>query len=195
MSVEINLLPWREARRQRRTRRYYGLLTLFTLLGVAIGGALYVGVQHRLEAQQLRNALITEKTAALDAEMAQVSEFQQEVERLEEQVAALVSLQARRNHTVALFNNMAEGTVRGVVLKRLSRDASLIRLEALASSERQVSEQLRRIEQQPGLGVPRLLEVAADSDGRKRRFRLEVAQGALSQLSPIDEVDEAADED
>lgn len=195
MSVEINLLPWREARRQRRTRRYYGLLTLFTLLGVAIGGALYVGVQHRLEAQQLRNALITEKTAALDAEMAQVSEFQQEVERLEEQVAALVSLQARRNHTVALFNDMAEGTVRGVVLKRLSRDASLIRLEALASSERQVSEQLRRIEQQPGLGVPRLSEVAADSDGRKRRFRLEVAQGALSQLSPIDEVDEAADED
>ena len=37
MSMNINLLPWREAQRERNTRKFYVVLAGMLILGVALG--------------------------------------------------------------------------------------------------------------------------------------------------------------
>ena len=59
MSININLLPWREARREKRTRRFYGVVVLMLIAGVALGLGVAQLYQQKLAAQQQRNAYIT----------------------------------------------------------------------------------------------------------------------------------------
>ncbi|WP_394423572.1 PilN domain-containing protein [Vreelandella stevensii] len=176
MSITINLLPWREARRQRRTQRFYKLLIMMVLLAVGLGLGASQLYQQMLTAQQQRNAYIAQQIERLNSEIADVQRYQASVARLGEQLALFQTLQGERASTVKLFNDIAASVVDGVVYQRLSRSGDRVSVSAMAGNERQVSEQLRQIADMPGLGVPLLSEVASGSDGTSRVFQFEVVQ-------------------
>lgn len=46
MSIEINLLPWREAHRQRRTRRFYMALAGVVVLRCCVPWGCRVGIKR-----------------------------------------------------------------------------------------------------------------------------------------------------
>ncbi|ATH77881.1 MULTISPECIES: PilN domain-containing protein [Halomonadaceae] len=176
MSITINLLPWREARRQRRTRRFAQLVILMLLLGVGLGLGASQLYQQKLAAQQQRNAYITQQLERLNSEIADVQRYQASVARLGEQLTLFQTLQGERASTVKLFNDIAASVVDGVVYQRLARSGDRVSISAMAGNERQVSEQLRQIADMPGLGVPLLSEVASGQDGTSRVFQFEVVQ-------------------
>ena len=66
MSININLLPWREARREKRTRRFYGVVVMMFLAGIGLGLGILQIYQQQLSAQQQRNAYITNHIERLD---------------------------------------------------------------------------------------------------------------------------------
>ncbi|WP_083001354.1 PilN domain-containing protein [Halomonas sp. GT] len=183
MSININLLPWREARRERRTRQFYGVIVFMLLAGMACGFAVLHVHQQQLAAQQLRNAHISAHIEQLDNEIADVQRYRGDTERLGEQLALFHTLNAERMSTVRLFNDIAASVADGVVYQRLSRSGQRVSLSAVASSERQISEQLRQIATMPGLGVPLFSEVASGQDESRRVFQFEVMQ-----LSPEEAV-------
>ncbi|MGP5018440.1 PilN domain-containing protein [Vreelandella alkaliphila] len=176
MSININLLPWREGWRERRTRQFYGVMLFMLLLGVACGVVVLNVYQQQLAAQQQRNAHISTRIEQLDNEIADVQRYQGDIGRLEEQLALFHTLNNERMSTVRLFNDIAASIADGVVYQRLSRSGQRISLSAVASNERQVSEQLRQIAAMPGLGVPLFSEVASGQDGGRRVFQFEVRQ-------------------
>ena len=77
---------------------------------------------------------------------------------------------------------MAESVANGVIYQRLAKNGNTVSVTAVAGSERQVSEQLRRIADLPGLAVPSLSAVESEQNGSGRVFRFEVEQTA-SELS------------
>lgn len=180
MSISINLLPWREAQRERRTRQFYLWIALMLVLGVAIGLLLAQFYQHKLAIQQQRNATINEHIVRLNTDIDGVSRYQSDAGRLTEQLAIFQTLQSERLDTVQLFNDVAESVANGVVYQRLSKTGNSISATAVAASERQVSEQLRRIAALPGLGVPSLAAVESDQQGAGRVFRFSVEQTPLA---------------
>lgn len=179
MSININLLPWREARREKRTRSFYGMVGLMLLAGIALGLGVSQLYQQQLSAQQQRNAYITQNIERLNNEIADVQRYQQTAARLGEQLALFQTLQAERVSTVQLFNDIAASVVDGVVYQRLTRSGEQVSFSAMAGSERQVSDQLRQIASMPGLGVPLLSEVASGQDGNSRVFQFEVVQSLV----------------
>jgi len=176
MSIMINLLPWRDAQREKKTRRFYILVMLALLLGAALGGAIAFYYDAELEAQLKRNDLIRQQISPLDADIRRVSELKADADELDKRFAFFQKLQSDRGATLAVFNDISASLVDGVVYQRLSRSTQLLSITAEAGTDRQVSEQLRSIAGTQGLGKPSLLQVEREAGSTRRLFRFEVRQ-------------------
>ena len=181
MSRNINLLAWREARRIKRTRMFHGAMLLSGALGAGLGGAVAYGYQQTLAAQQQRNAHIVAHIAHFDDEIAQAEHYQGEVAHLDQQLARFKRLLEARTDTLRLFNDLTASLEDGVTYRHLERRHGQINVTAVAQNERQVSEQLRRLAEQPGLNAPVLSGVTSEPEGQ-RIFTLEIAQARPSSL-------------
>ncbi len=177
MSLTINLLAWREARRERRTRRFQLLLLAMLMVGSGLGFGVARYYQAELGAQSQRNDFIREQTSKLEQDIGQVHEYEARVSRLNEQLALFQALQHERVQTVRLFNAIAQSVAPGVIYQHLARSGETVSVTARANTDRQVSEQLRRIALTPALSVPALSEVENTAGeatvGRQFRFVVE----------------------
>lgn len=182
MSITINLLPWREAQREQRTRKFYAIVAGMVVFGVAVGLLISQYYQLKLAAQEQRNAYVSDHIERLNADIDGVSRYASDAERLGEQIAVFQALKAEQTNTVQLFNDVADSVANGVIYQRLAKSGNSVSVTAVAGSERQVSEQLRRIAALPGLGVPSLSAVENDQNGTGRLFRFDVNQTPAAEL-------------
>lgn len=175
MTIEINLLPWRERVRERRSKRFYLALIVAAVVGVATGAGLTYYYQEQLVAQQQRNDHIRQQMARLDSDIRSISEYEEAHEQMTERIEVFTRLQHGRPQTVHVFNQLAESLEEGVHYTRLARQGDTLRLTGVAENNRQVSDQLRALARASALEVPVLSEVEADV-GQQRRFGLSVTQ-------------------
>lgn len=180
MSITINLLPWREEQRERRTRRFYHLMVVMLLVGAGLGWGIAKFYAAQVAAQQQRNAFIETQARELSEDIGDLEGYQTDALRLGEQLVLFQTLQTQRSSTVELFNALAGSVASGVVYQQVSRSGAQVSVEGVAASERQVSEQLRRVADSAALGVPSLSEVESDAEGSGRQFRFDVAQPSLA---------------
>lgn len=176
MTIEINLLPWREHLRERHRKRFYLALVLAALVGVAGGAGLTFLSQQQVVAQQQRNDRIQRQMARLESTIHSIGEYEEMREHMLERIEAFGRLQYGRTQTVHLFNHLAENLEPGVHYTHLSRQGDTVRLVGVAENNHQVSDQLRALAQGAVLGVPVLSEVETEMDQRYRRFSLSVVQ-------------------
>lgn len=174
MSIEINLLPWRDAWREKRRRRWRIMLLGALLVGVAAGHGLERHHADRFEAQQRRHALIERHAEALRSAV-------QAVERQEVLLADLVLRQAeltgrldKRGEVLTILNGLAATRMEGVRYLSLERRGGLLVLVGSADSHQRIAAQLQALEASPAFEAPSLSEVAPLSQGWQ--FRLNLVQ-------------------
>lgn len=185
MSIEINLLPWREQQRARRSRYFYLALILMALLGAAAGLGLTYYYDSAMEAQHERNAHIRQRMQELDGDIRSIGEYEAIRERMIGQVQVFSDLQQGRSQTVLVFRDLTLSLVDGVHYTQLSRQGDQLRLTGRAESNHQVSEQMRSLAAAPAFSEPVLSEVEAeDQGGAGRRFSLGATQLMEGQQSP-----------
>ncbi|MCE9664183.1 PilN domain-containing protein [Halomonas sp. M5N1S17] len=175
MTIEINLLPWRERQRERRSRRFYVAMGMVAVLGMVGGLGMTYHYQEALSAQEQRNAHIRDQMQRLEGDIRSISEYEAIRERMIGQIEVFSDLQQGRSQTVHVFRDLATSLVDGVHYTELSRQESRLRLSGRAESNHQVSDQLRGLSAAPSLSEPVLSEVEADG-GARRRFSLSVVQ-------------------
>ena len=86
--ANINLLPWREARRQERKKQF--LIGLgATLAGAALSVLLWdLAVNSQIDSQQSRNQYLRTQIALLDQEVAEIRDLQRKRNQLIERMSA-----------------------------------------------------------------------------------------------------------
>lgn len=145
-SIRINLLPHREARRERLKRVFY----LMTVLSLVAGGALVILVwtilQGFISGQQARNGIIVEENRRLDTQIKEISTLRQEIEALRARQRAVEDLQADRNQPVYLFEQLNQQIPEGIYLKSFKQEGNKISLAGFAASNERVSEFLRNLQ-------------------------------------------------
>ena len=94
--ANINLLPWREARRQERKKQF--LIGLgATLAGAAMSVLLWdLAVNSQIDYQQSRNQYLRTQIALLDQEVAEIRDLQRKRNQLIERIGCLMVLVAAR---------------------------------------------------------------------------------------------------
>ncbi|PAU75984.1 PilN domain-containing protein [Halomonas salipaludis] len=176
MTIEINLLAWRDRARERRSRRFHAALILVAAIGLGSGASMTFFYQQRLEVQQQRNAHVEAQAAQLERDIRSLSEYEAARAQMLEQIEVFGRLRVGRPQTVHVFNQLVESLEEGVHYTRLSRQGDSLHLRGLADSNRQVFDQLRALAAASALDVPVLSEVESEDGAARRRFSLSVNQ-------------------
>jgi len=176
MTIEINLLPWREEQRARRSKRFYVALGLAAVLGLGGGYGMTWHYEQSTSAQQQRNSLIQAQSRQLDSAIREISELEAIREQMLEQVRIFTELQVGRTQTVHVMRDLTASLVDGVHYVQLNRQGAALRLAGSAENNRQVSDQLRALAAAATFTEPVLSEVEAEGGGERRRFSLGMNQ-------------------
>ena len=105
-AARINLLPHRAQKRAARQRQFVSLAISLAVLGIAVVALVHGVLAARIENQQSRNTLLKTEIAKLDEQI-------KEIDRLREQIQAVLSrkqvvetLQGNRSEAVHLLDQL-----------------------------------------------------------------------------------------
>jgi type IV pilus assembly protein PilN len=158
--ASINLLPWRERRRERRKKEFFGMLGVSAGIAGAIivVGILYI--KNEISNQTARNNYLTTTIAELDTKIAEIRDLQQQKQDLTERMAVIQDLQGRRPIIVRLFDELVRTLPEGVYYNSIVRTEDMIALNGIADSATRVSTLMRYLEDSEWFADPALKDVS-----------------------------------
>ncbi|MFP3519118.1 pilus assembly protein PilN, partial [Pseudomonas sp. SIMBA_077] len=84
--ARINLLPWREASRELRRRRFLQMLAMMVVLGAGVILLADAYLSRVIERQHLRNQYLGQATARLDEQIASIQALKAQRQQLLERM-------------------------------------------------------------------------------------------------------------
>jgi type IV pilus assembly protein PilN len=152
----INLLPWRQALRQRRRKEFLiglgaavGLAALITLLT-------HLAVSSMIDEQKRRNELLTAEIAELDKAIEQILTLEEKKAAMISRMQVIDTLQSSRPEVVKLFDHMVSTLPEGVYLTSVKQVGKKIEFNGVAQSSTRVSAFMRNIDASETLSTPEL---------------------------------------
>ncbi|MDR7053613.1 type IV pilus assembly protein PilN [Pseudomonas koreensis] len=177
--ARINLLPWREERREERRKRF--LLILIGVLAGSIGAVLIADqiISAAIERQMARNDYIGKQIAVVDERIKQISELKARRQQLVERMRIIQDLQGNRQISGRIFDQLARTLPDGVYFTDVKMAGKTLSISGAAESNNRVSELMRNLDASDWFDAPSLNEVKATSADQVEQanvFQLTVRQ-------------------
>ncbi|MFJ2323234.1 PilN domain-containing protein [Pseudomonas sp. NPDC087817] len=177
--ARINLLPWREERREERRKRF-----LLALIGVVAGsvGAVFIAdqiVSAAIDRQVARNDYIGKQIAVVDERIKQISDLKAHRQQLVERMRIIQDLQGNRQVSGRIFDQLARTLPDGVYFTDVKMAGKILSISGAAESNNRVSELMRNLDASDWFDAPSLTEVKATSADQLEQanvFQLTVRQ-------------------
>ena len=141
--ILINLLPHREARRQRRKVAFFAGLGVAAVVGLAVVGGWYLVVQQFTSNQQQRNQYLSAEIKKLEVQIKDIATLRGEIESLKARQRAVEDLQIDRNVPVHLLNELVRQTPEGIYITSVKQDNQNLTVSGIAQTQERISEFLR----------------------------------------------------
>ena len=182
--AKINLLPWREERREQLKREFFTSLAAVVLVGGGLVGAGYYGLGSQVDNQNSRNAYLKDHIAKLDIEVKEIAELKENRAQLLDRMEVIQGLQGNRPVIVRIFDQFVETLPDGVYYTKLERTGQNVQIEGTAESNNRVSSLMRRLDSSDWFVNPNLTAVVSNpSFGEQaNNFNLSVALQTPEQL-------------
>ena len=176
--VRLNLLPWREARRQHQKRLFviHGMIALLVTLGAAI--ASYIVIDGLILYQESRNDFLVAEIAKLDSKINEIKEIEKKKADLLARMDIIQELQYIRPEVVHLFDEIVTAIPDGVFLTGIKQSGRNVVLEGRAQSYGRISDLMRNIKASAWITNP-TLTIIKDQDKSDRglsQFELQFQQ-------------------
>jgi type IV pilus assembly protein PilN len=174
--AHINLLPWREERRQERQQQFYLALAAGFIFAA---GILYLVVSFAnglIDDQTQRNRYLEQEIVKVDKKIKEIKDLEKQRERLLARMQVIQQLQESRPKVVKVFDSVARIVPEGVNLEKLTRQGNLISFDGVAESNARVSVFMQQIDANPEYGESRLQVIKRTSsrDDAIRKFTVDV---------------------
>ncbi len=173
--VKINLLPWREEKRQQLTKEFFILLGAGGIIAAAIVASVFYVYSHNIDFQKSRNARISKEISTLDKEIKEIENYEKERDDLLARKQVIEELQANRTQMVHLFDELVKTIPNGVFLENIKQNGSTVTLEGYAQSHSRVSAYMRELAKSEWFKSPVSVEyIRADEtyDTHEQKFKL-----------------------
>jgi type IV pilus assembly protein PilN len=193
--ILINLLPHREARRQRRKVAFFAGLGVAAVVGLAAVGGWYLVVQQLTSNQQQRNQFLSAEIKKLEVQIKDIATLRAEIESLKARQRAVEDLQIDRNVPVHLLNELVRQTPEGIYITSVKQENQNLNVAGIAQTQERISEFLRNTAYssewlvRPELVESKAAAVQAANREQKRLFDFSVR---LTVKRPQDNVPAAA---
>lgn len=162
----INLLPHREARRERQKKLFWFMTAMSAAAGLLMIGAVWTILQGYIANQETRNEFIRVENRKLDTQIKEIATLRQEIEGLRARQRAVEDLQADRNQPVYLLDEVARQVPDGIYLRTIKQEDRRVNVSGWATSNERVSEFLRNLQNNSTvLEKPELIEIKVAGQG------------------------------
>ncbi len=174
--AQINLLPWREERRQELKKEFLATIALVIALGAGLVILADLVVNGQIDYQRSRNQYLSEHIAELDKEVAEIRELQRKRNQLIDRMRVIQELQGNRPIIVRILDQLVRTVPDGVFYKDLSTKDKVITINGVAESNNRVSSLMRRLDASDWLENPYLdaVRAAPEFGDQATTFRLTV---------------------
>ena len=174
--ARINLLPWREERREARRKRF--LLVLVAVMAGTTGAVLVANqaISGAIDRQIARNDYIGKQVAVVDERIAQINDLKARRQQLIERMRIIRDLQGNRQISGRMFDQLARALPDGVYFTEVKMTGKTLSITGAAQSNSRVSDLMRNLEASDWFDAPSLTEVKATAVGQ-------VAQANIFQLT------------
>lgn len=160
--AKINLLPWREERRQELKKEFLVILGGVAVLGAALWLLANMMVSGAVSGQQDRNNYLQRNIDDLNAQVKEIQELEKKKRELIERMKVIQELQGNRPIIVRIFDEMVRTLPDGVFYSELSRSGATVQLIGVAESNNRISSLMRNLEKSEWFESPALTSVTAD---------------------------------
>lgn len=154
--ARINLLPWREVRREELKRAFLTILGLVAALAVVL---LVLGdrvVNGQIENQRARNDYISQNIRELDKQVEEIKDLQRKRNQLVERMRVIQELQGNRPIIVRVLDQLVRTVPDGVFYTSVSSRNNSLSIDGVAESNNRVSSLMRRLDASDWLKNPNL---------------------------------------
>lgn len=184
--AKINLLPWREQRRESQKRQFLAMLA-----GSLISACLLIWLadqylSSQIDRQNARNTFMRAEVAALDRNIREISDLKKRRQQLLDRIKIIQDLQHNRPIVAHVFDQIIRTLPEGVYFNEVRMLGTNVSLVGLSESNTRVSTLMRNLDASEWLKSPNLIEVKAANGreiGQRSRFQLNVQQ-VIPQASP-----------
>jgi len=159
--AQINLLPWREERRQDLKKDF--LVTVGLVLALGVGLVLLADrvVDGQIQNQNARNQYLEDNIKVLDEQVAEIRELQRKRNQLLDRMRVIQELQGNRPIIVRVLDQLVRTVPDGVFYTSLQTKDKTITIRGIAESNNRVSSLMRRLDSSDWLSNPNLDAVKA----------------------------------
>lgn len=182
--TRINLLPWREALRAERQRRFLVSVALSALAALAVVGGVHMFLEAQLDEQQQRNAFLESKIAIVNAKLGKIRKLESERKALLDRMSIIQRLQTTRPEIVHLFDEIPRRLPDGVYLTAMRQNGSAVTIDGIAQSNARVSSFMRNLDQSEWFTDPTLTVIKTIYGGSGGRQRLAQFSLKFTQVNP-----------
>ena len=162
----VNLLPHREARRERQKKVFWFMTGLSAVAGLLMIGAVWTVLQGYISNQESRNEFIRAENKKLDIQIKEIASLRAEIDGLRARQRAVEDLQADRNLPVYLIDEVAKQVPEGIYLRGIKQEDRKVNVTGWAASNERVSEFLRNLQNNSRvLERPELIEIKVAGQG------------------------------
>ncbi len=144
--AKINLLPWREERRQERLQEFQKMMLLSFLVA---GGVFYIAVMiadSMVSEQEARNKYLQDEITKVDAQIAEIKTIEEERNKLLARMQVIQDLQESRPKVVKVLDALANIVPEGVHIEQLRREGDKVTINGMAESNARVSVLMNKID-------------------------------------------------
>lgn len=146
MLHDINLLPWREEKRQEYKQRFYGMVVLGVLVAIGLQwfGSLYI--DHLKTQQKTRNQQLQAYVQELDKQLINLKAIEAKHKSILTRLRLVESLQNERNKTTDFMNLMPELVPEGVYVHKMKMNGRDVEIGGISDSTARLATMLDNFE-------------------------------------------------
>lgn len=156
MIARVNLLPWRQRRRDRQRRVFLVQLGIVFAGSASLVFLAALVLDGRIAGQDARNQFLRSSLAALERQVAAIEIIRQRTDETLERLQALSDLRRDRTGTVRILEELARTVTPGVHYTSLAKRGTHITAHGIARTNHAVSALMRNLEASKRFEAPKL---------------------------------------
>lgn len=176
MTTRINLLDWRQQRRDRHKKQFFTLLGLGAASSIALVVIGLLTATAAIEHQNARNTYLKQQIAETDQKIKEIKDLQKTRDSLLARMQVIEQLQANRSATVHFFDEIVNTVPDGITLTGIKQSGKGVTIEGIADSNGRISTYMKNLAASQWFSDPKLIVITTGEKDKQRKssFTLQV---------------------
>lgn len=166
--ITINLLDWRQERRELRQKRFFMTLGAAALINAGLVFAAMSVYDAAISHQQSRNNFLRSEITKIDRQIKEIQELERTRENLITRMRIIEELQRSRAEVVRYFDQLVETLPEGVYLTSVKQQGDKTTINGIAESNGRISDYMVNLDDSPWFTNPRLIVIKSQPRGSRR---------------------------